>query len=306
MTRADDATLQVHLQALMAASQQAFALFDDTDTLRYANQAFRALFGLAPDGYPTWAAMMRGSFERRQGSRVEAADFEKWLRSAQSRRGKLPYRTIESDMVDGRWILTTETTLPDGWMLCVLTDVSELGQDWRTLRVERDQARKAALSDELTGVSNRRYAQDYLDRLLGPHKAVGLAAVMLDIDHFKRINDTWGHDVGDQVLRHFAALLQAQVRRDDVVARLGGEEFVLLLPGLLRDQVGGLLARLLDALRAARPLADRPDLAYTCSAGVALVRPGEGAEALLRRADQALYVAKRGGRDRYVFCDAVA
>lgn len=155
-------------------------------------------------------------------------------------------------------------------------------------------------------MSNRRYAQDYLDRLLGPHKAVGLAAVMLDIDHFKRINDTWGHDVGDQVLRHFAALLQAQVRRDDVVARLGGEEFVLLLPGLLRDQVGGLLARLLDALRAARPLADRPDLAYTCSAGVALVRPGEGAEALLRRADQALYVAKRGGRDRYVFCDAVA
>ncbi|MGG2476177.1 GGDEF domain-containing protein, partial [Rhizobium sp. BR5] len=74
------------------------------------------------------------------GTTIETSDFELWLRSAKTRRGKLPFRTIETSLNDGRWILTTETTLPGGWMLCVITDVSELGVELRDLRQERDRA----------------------------------------------------------------------------------------------------------------------------------------------------------------------
>lgn len=128
-------------------------------------------------------------------------------------------------------MLTTETTLPGGWMLCVVTDISELGVELRDLRQERDRALKSALSDELTGLGNRRYVMDILNHRLGPNKAEALAIIIIDIDHFKSVNDRFGHACGDLVLKDFAARLSAAVARDDLVGRIGGEEFLLMLGG---------------------------------------------------------------------------
>lgn len=293
-----------NLLALIQVSKQGYALFDEADMLRYANPTFRETLGLAMDEFPSWVDLMRKGHQQGTGTFVQANEFESWLASARSRRGKLPYRTIETDLTDGRWVLTTETTQPDGWMLCVVTDITALTTDWRTLRQERDHALKAAMTDELTGLSNRRYLMTRLNQLLGPEKAIVIAAVLLDIDQFKRVNDTFGHDAGDMVIRHFGFQLQAHIRRNDLAARIGGEEFLLALPGVTIENVQRTLERLFDAVRTSSPLVDVQSFRYTCSAGVALAKPGETAESLLRRADVMLYRAKNEGRDRYIVDDS--
>ncbi|WP_410469462.1 diguanylate cyclase domain-containing protein [Agrobacterium tumefaciens] len=289
---------------LMEASQQGYALFDGSDELRFANTAFRKALGIGPGDFQSWVELMRNGYRSSTGTTIETSDFELWLRSAKTRRGKLPFRTIETGLNDGRWVLTTETTLPGGWMLCVVTDISELGIELRDLRQERDRALKSALSDELTGLGNRRYAMDSLNHMLGPNKAQALAVIIMDIDHFKSVNDRFGHACGDLVLKDFAARLSASVGRDDLVGRIGGEEFLLVLSGSRMHSAETVMQGLLSSLADASPLGDMPDFRYSCSAGIAFANPGESASDVLRRADTALYEAKNTGRNRFVIYEA--
>ncbi len=166
----------------------------------------------------------------------------------------------------------------------------------------RDSARQAD-SDALTGVLNRLGFEAALGKELERSRRYGLplSVVMLDLDHFKRVNDTWGHGAGDQVLVGVARIVETNVRDSDSVGRLGGEEFMVLAPGTPgRGAIQ--LAEKLRALVAATPLG--PAGLVTGSFGVAELRPGETAEALQARADQALYAAKNGGRNR-VICEGV-
>lgn len=166
----------------------------------------------------------------------------------------------------------------------------------------RDMLRRQSTTDELTGLYNRRYFDAALRRELfrAERKQTPLAVVMIDLDHFKRINDTHGHDAGDAVLRAAGRCLYDGVRRSDIACRYGGEELVLVLP----ECDAAAAARCADAIRgavAALILTHR-DLALpqvTASFGVAAwPEHGADAAALLQAADGALYAAKRGGRDR--------
>ncbi|MBO9531681.1 MAG: GGDEF domain-containing protein, partial [Solirubrobacteraceae bacterium] len=161
------------------------------------------------------------------------------------------------------------------------------------------EAQKLAMTDSLTGLANRRCALDWLERLLRASEEEGLAlsAVIFDIDHFKAINDCFGHPTGDAVLVRVAEIAPGQVRGDDVIGRIGGEEFLWLLP-----EVGAGAARQrAEQLRVAieRGTARGGDLPRaTISLGLAQFRPGDTAERLLARADAALYQAKQGGRNK--------
>jgi diguanylate cyclase (GGDEF)-like protein len=126
---------------------------------------------------------------------------------------------------------------------------------------------------------------------------IGCLAV-LDIDNFKLINDRHGHDAGDLVLRDFAHKLHQYVRRPDCFGRVGGEEFVLVMPGTAQQDAIELIERMLTTIRFSRPLTGLPDFGYTCSAGIAACLETDSAPDLYRRADQALYAAKLSGRDR--------
>lgn len=139
------------------------ALFDTDDRLRHANRAFREAFNLAGDAFPTWAELLRANYYDRKGLIITTQDFEAWLLSAQSRRGKLPFRGLELDLHDGRWMRMTETVQDDGWMLCVGSDITALRQNQRSLRQDRDIALRAAQTDELTGTANRRFVFAKLD-----------------------------------------------------------------------------------------------------------------------------------------------
>ena len=178
-----------------------------------------------------------------------------------------------------------------------VTGVVSAARDISHRKMIEEQLALAAMTDPLTGLANRRAFMLALDARLADPGARGCVA-MFDLDHFKRVNDSHGHEAGDRVLEQFAVLARAAVREGDLVARLGGEEFAVLLPGLDVEQARLVCERLRrEVARQAFALGGLY-VAVTVSGGVAAYRAGASRPALLRDADMALYRAKAGGRDR--------
>jgi len=150
-----------------------------------------------------------------------------------------------------------------------------------------------ANTDALTGVANRRAFDLELARQV--QSGTPFVLLMFDIDHFKRFNDDFGHQAGDEILREVGRLLRAEVRPRDFVARYGGEEFAILLPGGDAARAGQVGVRILGAFRAH----DWPHRAVTVSVGAAVATAEDTPEMLVQRADAALYRSKETGRDRY-------
>ncbi|WP_347901376.1 GGDEF domain-containing protein [Pseudomonas purpurea] len=161
-------------------------------------------------------------------------------------------------------------------------------------------ATQSALRDPLTDTGNRIAMDQTLQREIemARRHMQPLSLLMLDIDHFKRINDNYGHSAGDQVLKAVAASIKGQLRNVDMVFRFGGEEFLILLSNTPREAAAMVGERLRNAAQTQDYMADETPIALTVSLGCSTLLPGESAESLLRRADSALYVAKREGRNR--------
>ncbi|MDZ5648311.1 GGDEF domain-containing protein [Nitrospirillum sp. BR 11828] len=162
--------------------------------------------------------------------------------------------------------------------------------------------RLVAITDSLTGAGTRRHITETAAREMVRARRYGgpLSVLMLDIDHFKRINDTWGHQAGDQAILAVVELCRATIRETDVIGRFGGEEFVIVLPQTGRGEAERVAERLRAAV-AATPVALTPDVSVTltCSLGVTeLADDDETVDGLLARADEALYAAKNAGRNR--------
>ncbi|GAB2489522.1 GGDEF domain-containing protein [Arenimonas alkanexedens] len=162
-----------------------------------------------------------------------------------------------------------------------------------------------ATRDPLTGIANRRSMEVELADLLRSHQALGQAAALavVDLDHFKHVNDMHGHDAGDRVLQAFAQLAEHCIRKRDRVFRFGGEEFVLLFPATDRD---GARVALDKVQRELHEHLAGPSGPVTASIGVAMLAPDEDWPSWLARADQALYLAKRSGRDQIRFDDTAS
>jgi diguanylate cyclase len=298
-----DVAVRDTLLAALRAGPVGFALFDPQERLRDANAAFLASFDAHLDGAPTWEQLLRACHARRRGVAIVTDDIEAWIAKVRRKFRQTPVRQFESDLVDGRWMWVTETLQPDGWLLVLMSDVTPLKAHEATLRTAHDRALLASLTDPLTGLHNRRHVFHRLDDLLAGTRAmrIPLAVVLVDLDQFKAINDTHGHAEGDAVLRHFAGLLGAQLRPLDAAGRIGGEEFMLLLPNTGAEGALRMLARLRElAAQAGVPAGGAPG--YGFSAGVTVAQPEDEADAAVRRADRALYEAKAAGRG----CDRLA
>ncbi|MBZ9867371.1 GGDEF domain-containing protein [Mesorhizobium sp. CA15] len=159
---------------------------------------------------------------------------------------------------------------------------------------------QAALTDSLTGMQNRRYFDDalreYLHEFRRIDRPVGL--MILDLDHFKQVNDTHGHDVGDEVLRAVATCLRGMTRYHDVVARLGGEEFAVVTPNMDVELLARFAERIRKAVANMSIMSGNVRLKVTTSVGLAVWDHKESAEDFYRRADRQLYEAKKQGRNR--------
>ncbi|HVG27425.1 MAG TPA: GGDEF domain-containing protein [Acidobacteriaceae bacterium] len=163
--------------------------------------------------------------------------------------------------------------------------------------------------DSLTGLRNRRAFEEIAQQeiLLAGREGSPLTLLMMDLDFFKKLNDTWGHALGDRALRAFGGVLLTATGSGDAVARLGGEEFAMLLPGRSARSALGVAERLRATVEGLR-LSEGDELVrFTVSIGISSMRPGETSiDAMFRRADQALYQAKRDGRNRVTLAEAIS
>jgi diguanylate cyclase (GGDEF)-like protein len=175
------------------------------------------------------------------------------------------------------------------------------------IHVLQDQLREQAYRDPLTGLYNRRYLDSTLERELSRCRREGqpLCLMLIDIDHFKRVNDTYGHQAGDEVLIHLASMLSAQARSADVVCRFGGEEFLLLLPNMPLSNALERAEQWRADFAATTVTFGEFRMQATLSFGISTYSGhGTSAAELIRRADQALYRAKMEGRNRIVVFSA--
>jgi diguanylate cyclase (GGDEF)-like protein len=186
-----------------------------------------------------------------------------------------------------------------------LRAAAELHEKNAALQQLNEQLRLAAITDTLTGLYNRRHLAEVLAPLHWEATGRGerYGVLLLDIDHFKRVNDTWGHPAGDLVIQNVAGIVLATVREEDLAFRYGGEELLVVLRGATMEALLALGERLRGAVRA-QPFEVCPGERHpvTVSVGAAVVHPGGDLDwdSVLQRADNALYAAKRGGRDRVV------
>jgi len=190
-------------------------------------------------------------------------------------------------------------------VVAVVRDATEQVERERALETSReqaiDQAREARIlaeTDSLTGLANRRRVMSELDRLVIDARVTSmpLVLVMFDIDRFKRVNDTYGHPAGDEVLQKVARLAGSQVREGDLIGRVGGEEFVWIIPGASDGMARIMSERLRQTIAKESGAGSVPNV--TISLGYTALQPGDTALSMFARADSALYEAKHSGRNR--------
>jgi len=228
--------------------------------------------------------------------------------------------------LQGRWFDVKAVPLGDGFVLSI-ADITNLKSTCRELelknldlananvRLAEEVGRREALErelrrlaevDALTGVATRRTFVEALERAIIPMPDRGVALVALDIDHFKVVNDRYGHLAGDKVLAAVGEALRRECREPDVVGRLGGEEFAILLSCASLEVATAVAERIRHRLcSTVVPVTEATRITVTASFGVAAQSPGDTCQDLLARADAALYRAKRAGRDRVVAMDGL-
>ncbi|GAB3462348.1 sensor domain-containing diguanylate cyclase [Azotobacter salinestris] len=279
---------QLLVRALDVA-QDAIFITNAEGMIEFVNQGFELVTGYS-------AAEVQGRTPAlfKSGKQDEAFYRRLWhdLKSGQTFRA-----TVANRHKDGRLIHCEETVTPihdhHGEVTHFVSIIKDLTE---RVQVERELRQQARL-DGLTGLLNRRSGELQLERA---HQAAregcqSFCVMLADIDHFKGINDTWGHPAGDAVLQAVAALLQSSVRATDSVARWGGEEFLLVLPCCEVAAANKLAERIRERLdRTPQPGVGR----ITLSIGVAQARQGESLTDLVERVDKALYRAKQEGRNR--------
>jgi diguanylate cyclase len=205
-------------------------------------------------------------------------------------------------------ILETKDLVDSGKRLQTRMKMST--DDLKLLQQELEKSQQEAQTDALTSLFNKRGFEKRfeLERIRAKQNELPFSIIMVDIDYFKRVNDTYGHLVGDSLLKSIANLLKSHLRKNDIASRYGGEEFLILLPETELDGATAVAQKIKDTLaRKEWKLKETGESMgkVTVSMGIALYKLNEPEEALIKRADDALYLAKNNGRDRIVTQDEI-
>ncbi len=309
-----DVTEQRRVERLLRSSEERFreivenapvaiGAYDAKGRPVYFNNKLTELLRYRIVDIPTFADWMRRAYpdeeQRKQAFTVWAQDMRK-LRSGQIPRS--PVREYHFTCGDGvvRDIEVSFSLVADRFYV-VFNDVTERNRAEHELR---EVLREQALRDPVTSLFNRRYLDEILEsefsRAARSHGSIGI--VMGDIDHFKRVNDSFGHDCGDEVLRVLAQFLREQLRKSDIVCRYGGEEFTIVMPGASLDEAHRRTVSVCSAVRELRiSCGERVVGSVTMSFGVAAFpQHGDAPAVLLKAADGALLRAKMEGRDQVI------
>ncbi len=271
------------LEDVLQLSPDAFCVFDAQGNFSKTNPRFEELLG-----YPPHVLAGRPILDYIHGEEVPMV-----LKAMEGLRNQEQVTGLVCRLLarDGGYVALEWNARPIAGRYVYAT-----ARDVTQARQKEAQLRASAVHDPLTGCYNRVFLESIKDELMmrADRYSEMFALVLLDLDHFKRVNDTFGHPVGDDVLQHTARLLQRSIRTADFLVRVGGEEFMVLMP-----QTGSGAARAAEKLRAAMEAAPHGVTGrQTASFGVAIREIGESFESLYKRADAALYEAKQAGRNR--------
>jgi diguanylate cyclase (GGDEF)-like protein/PAS domain S-box-containing protein len=294
------------LSHAMAGMSDGFAMFDPQGMLVFCNTQYANLFplsGVLRVAGSNIKDILHKVVETKERRNLPTDSTEEWIENAVLHLHR--DKDEEIDLYDGRWLSLRTRMTADGMAIVVVSDVTAMKQAEQSLRTVADQMKSLAETDGLTGAVNRRAFDEAIAAELArsTRDRTSLSVIMIDIDRFKLYNDTYGHLAGDQCLRAVSDCLRDVIRRKgDIVARFGGEEFVVLLPET--EAIAALeLAREFRNRLNALPLShSASEFGHvTASIGIATKNghaPEMTASQLLKEADQALYSAKRSGRDQ--------
>jgi len=295
---------QLVLEALPLTSD-GVALFDAQDRILYSNSAWSELFGVAAQASHslTFNQLIELGQQRRDGIAIKPDTLKHWLEQANEKRRSKPFRRFEAKLRDGRWIMITEQMFNDRHLFCYCTDITQHKRLEQQLKATSKLLQQLASQDDLTGLDNRRHfrlqASQEIERC---HRhGTNVALLMLDIDHFKQVNDRFGHAGGDLLLREFSKALKDFLRSYDLSGRMGGEEFAVLLPKTSLAQARLTAERLREMSEALAVEYQGEMIEVTVSIGIAtLEQHGKTIDELCCVADKYLYLAKEMGRNRVI------
>lgn len=285
------------LRVVMDSMEHGLTWFDENLKLRAWNRKAREVQQLSEDKFDIGASL--ADFFRFNAERGEygPGDIEEQVAARVALAAKFEPHSFERVRSDGRIIRIEGTPVPEGGFVTTYTDMTEQ-------RRSEKQIEFLANHDPLTALPNRRHFTDTLAHVMAKSRASGkkFAVVCFDLDHFKDVNDTLGHPVGDQLLKLVAKRARKVLRKDDTLCRLGGDEFAIIAPNVKSpDEASELASRIIDVNSRTFHI-DMHEVIIGVSAGISI---GGGTEddphQLLRNADLALYSAKRGGRGTYQF-----
>jgi diguanylate cyclase (GGDEF)-like protein len=283
------------LYAALDNVQSGLLLLDGELRARYSNPALHVLF---KDASPSFVREKRPRYEELLRNAQNISDASKdeyvrrrleWVRAG----GPEP---MDLKMGNGKVVRCHVASLPGGGRMLIYSDVTDI------VRAAEELERLATV-DGMTGIFNRRHFLSLADREWERSRRYRrpLSFLMVDIDNFKRINDTFGHQIGDAVIIHLAEMARGCKRDADVLARIGGEEFALLLPETNLEQAKIVAERLRKEVSESKAPVVSAEIPLTISVGVAAATEAMGELAvLMRAADEALYEAKRSGRNRAI------
>ncbi len=269
------------LEAALSNMKHGLCVFDASASLQLANRRFLEMFGLQQttvlNGLP-FAGIVRDILF---GTGASATDADLFYERHMARIGIASEQSIVEDLPNGMPVAISHATMPGGGWVSTFEDVTE---------------RKRADQDSLTGLANRRAFRGRLDRIATSPDEARSAVMLLDLDDFKFVNDTYGHAAGDAVLRRVADILRACLRGGDLAARLGGDEFALVLEQISEPEAVTLAEHLITMIREPHGLDIDVVAQVGVSIGVALMSRGLDTDEILMKADVALYDAKESGK----------
>lgn len=305
MAKISKQTIEDVLLDAIVLTNDAFGIFDRNDEVVFCNFCFCEIFAQADQAAlgMSFSQLVRSCFDRKQGIKIDSNDIEAWLKMANGNRRSVPFRSFEIDTIDKRWFRLTEMLVGE-YMFTYGTDITASKNLELELLQAKTKLQQLAATDHLTGIYNRRQfnklANQELLRVERNH--VNASLILLDIDHFKLINDNYGHACGDAVLVALTDRVKGELRSYDIFARVGGEEFAILLPEAAPDSA-------LDiAQRCLRKISERPFyyegnyIAVTASIGMSATSTTlSSLDEMLKKADKRLYQAKQNGRDQICY-----
>ncbi|MBB1267988.1 sensor domain-containing diguanylate cyclase [Shewanella sp. SR44-3] len=296
------------LMQFIEISKDGYLIFDELDRISFINQTFASIIGFDVNTAlgMTFEQLIRHNTATKTGWHVESDDLEAWIADAQIKRHTEEFRLLEVDSWDGRWFLLSEQSLPTNELLVHAKEITEQKALEAKLLTTQEKLRELALTDELTGIANRRSFVDSvkveLNRQDRQHTPAAL--LILDMDFFKRVNDTYGHQAGDEVLQQVARLIGKQLRPYDIFGRIGGEEFAIFLADTDKELAYLIAERLRISIYNTPIRFASMTLSVSASIGLCEHLVGSGFQNMYEKADIALYQAKKLGRNQV--CIAVA